>query len=102
LLEKQGFGFFGLKTHIDLKYLEKHQIHFEKPIYGLKKLKNNLKNQNQPEPKNILLVRFASSSKEKKKKHRSKTTLMKWNPLTLISTFWWSKSLFTTIFLNQN
>jgi hypothetical protein len=24
LLEKQGFGFFGLKTHIDLKYLEKH------------------------------------------------------------------------------
>jgi len=35
---------------------------------ALKKLKNNLKNQNQPEPKNILLVRFASSSKEKKKK----------------------------------
>jgi len=98
LLEKQGFGFFGLKTHIDSKYLEKHQKHFDEPIYGLNKTKKWLKNQNQSEPKNILLVRFASSSKEKKKKHLGKTTLVKWNPLTLISTFWWLESLLITIF----
>jgi len=69
--------------HFDPKILKKYPKYLDKPINNLKNLKHS---SNQPEPENIIAVRFASSSKEKEKKHIGKTFIIKRNSLTLTST----------------
>jgi len=61
-------GFFQFKKYFLFKTPRKHLKYLDKPIHGHTK---NLKNQNQPETKIILMDRSISLGKEKGKKSRS-------------------------------
>jgi hypothetical protein len=58
-VEKQGFGLFLASKFI---FDSKHQKHLDK-------LNNSSKNQNQLEPKNIPVVKFALQARIRKKKN---------------------------------
>ena len=66
--------------------------HLNKPI-------NGLKNQKQPQAKNIRMVRSIFSRKEKEIKHLGKTILIKWNSLISISIFLMSEIIIYDYFL---
>jgi hypothetical protein len=80
IARKTGLRFFQFKNLFWLKTSRKHDKHIDKSIIE--------KGFEKPKPKNTFMIRFTFLGKKKKTKHIARwNSLMKWNPLTCISTF---------------